>query len=74
MKPSEAPATKGPHCVEVWRMNPRVLKLYEQGKAPKPIWDPVGDRCFRSKAAAKRYMDRMNRFRPGRARIEAKWK
>jgi hypothetical protein len=62
--------TKGKHCVTVMRMNPRVMRLFEQGKAPKPIWDVVGERCFTSKAARDRYVKKMSRFRPGRARIE----
>lgn len=59
------------HCVTVMRMNPRVLELYTQGKAPKPIWDILGEKCFKSKAAKERYVKRMTRHRPGRARITA---
>ena len=59
------------HCVTVVRMNPRVLKAFMQGKVPKPIWEILGERCFKSKAAADRYVKKMTRFRPNRARIEA---
>lgn len=62
---------KKSHCVTVMRANPRSIRLFEQGKAKKVIWDILGERCFRSKAAKDRYVKKMTKPRPGRARITA---
>lgn len=59
------------YCVEVVRMNPASIRLYERGEASKVRFDVLGSRCFSSKAKAETYRKRMERSRSGRARIYA---